>query len=68
MNAERDVTVHAGDTEPSVPRAFALNLDPGANDQQVRRPLGAAIWDIHSKGLLPLGQSAEVWHHTGQAD
>jgi hypothetical protein len=35
-----------------VPLAFALDLDPGAVDQQVQRPLGAAIGDVDGQGLL----------------
>ena len=38
-----------------VPLTFALDLDPGAIDQQVQRPLGAAIGDVHGKGLLASG-------------
>ena len=37
-------------------------------DQQVQRPLGAAIRDIRSEGLLTAGQRAEVWHRPVQTD
>ena len=45
-----------------VPLAFTFHLDAGAIDEQVNRPLGAAIWDGHVQGLLPPGQGAEVRH------
>ena len=35
-----------------VPLAFTFDLDPGAVDQQVQRPLGAAVGDVHGQGLL----------------
>ncbi len=51
-----------------VPLAFALDLDPGAVDQQVQRALGAPIRDVHGQGLLAAGQRAEVRHLPVQAD
>ena len=37
-----------------VPFSFALDLDAGAVDQQVQRPLGAAIRDIDGRRRLAL--------------
>ncbi len=51
-----------------VPLAFALDLDPGAVDQQVQRPLGAAIRDAHGQVLLTAGQGAEVGHRPVETD
>jgi len=45
-----------------IPLAFTFDLDPGAVDQQVQRPLGASIWDVHGQCLLAAGQCAEVGH------
>lgn len=42
------------------PLAFSLDLDPGAVDQQVQRPLRAAIWNVHRQGFLATRQRAEV--------
>ena len=51
-----------------VPLAFTFHLDAGAIDEQVNRPLGAAIWDGHVLGLLPPGQGAEVEHRPVETD
>ena len=51
-----------------IPLAFTLDLDAGAVDQQVQRPLRAAIRDVHGQGLLAAGQRAEVGHCPVQAD
>ena len=51
-----------------VPFAFALNFDTRAVDQQVQRPLGAAIRDVHGQGLLAPGQGAEVGHRPVEAN
>jgi hypothetical protein len=45
-----------------IPLAFTLDLDPGAVDQQVQRPGGTPIWDVHGQRLLAAGQRAEVGH------
>lgn len=37
-----------------MPLPFALNLDPGAVDQQVLWASGAAIGDVHGEGLLAM--------------
>ncbi len=51
-----------------VPLAFALDLDPGAVDQQVQRAPGAAIRDVHGQGLLAARQRAEVGYRPVEAD
>jgi hypothetical protein len=51
-----------------VPLAFALDLDARAVDQQVQRPLGAAVGDVHSQGLLAAADRAEVRHRPVEAD
>jgi hypothetical protein len=50
-----------------VPFAFALNLDAGAVDQQVKRTFGAAIRDIDGQCLLAARQRAEVGHRPVEA-
>jgi hypothetical protein len=42
------------------PLAFALDLDPSAVDQQVRRSLRPMVGDVDGKGFLTAGQRAEV--------
>jgi hypothetical protein len=51
-----------------VPLAFALDLDPGAVDQQVQRAVRAAVGDVDLQGLLAPRQRAEVGHRPVQAD
>lgn len=51
-----------------MPLAFAFDLDPGAVNQQVQRPLGAEIRDIHGQGLLAPGQGAEIGHRPVEAN
>ena len=51
-----------------VPLAFAFRLDAGAVDQQVQRPLRAAVGDGHGQGLLPPAQRAEVRHSPVEAN
>lgn len=51
-----------------VPFPFALDLDPGAVDQQVQRAVRTAIGDVHLQGLLAPRQRAEVGHIPVQAD
>ncbi len=48
--------------------AFALDLDPGAVDQQVERALRPPMRDVHGKGLLATAERAEVRHLPVQAD
>ena len=43
-----------------VPLAFALDLDPGAVDQQVQWALRPTVGDVDGQGLLTAGQRAEV--------
>jgi hypothetical protein len=52
----------------SVPLAFALDLDPGAVDQQVQRALRPPIRDVDGQGLLPATECAEVGHAPVQTD
>ena len=47
---------------------FALDLDAGAVDQQVHRPLGPTVGDVDGQGLLAPAQRAEVRHRPVQAD
>lgn len=49
-------------TRPSntMPLTFSLDHDPGAVDQQVQRPLRAAIWNVHRQSFLATRQRAEV--------
>lgn len=35
-----------------IPLAFTLNLDPGAVDQEVQRPLRSPIRNVYGEGLL----------------
>lgn len=35
-----------------IPLTFTLNLDPGAVDQEVQRPLRSSIRDVYGEGLL----------------
>ena len=51
-----------------VPFAFAFRLDAGAVDQQVQRPLGAAVGNGHHQGLLAPAQRAEIRHRPVEAD
>lgn len=51
-----------------IPLAFALDLDPGAIDQQVQGAVRAAVGNVHLQGLLAPRQRAEVWHGPVQAD
>jgi len=51
-----------------VPLTFSLDLDPGAVDQQVQRPLGAAIWNVHRQSFLATRQRAEVGDSPVQTD
>jgi hypothetical protein len=51
-----------------VPLPFALDLDPGAVDQQVQRAVGAAVGDVDLQGLLAARQHAEVGHPPIKAD
>ena len=50
-----------------VPFAVTFDLDPGAVDEQVQRPLGAAIRDVHGQRLLAAGQRAEIRHRPVEA-
>lgn len=50
-----------------VPLPFALDLDPGAVDQQVQGAVRAAVGDVHLQGLLAPRQGAEVGHCPVQA-
>ena len=43
-----------------VPLAFTLDLDPGAVDQQVQRPLQATMRDAHGEGLPATAGRAEI--------
>ena len=52
----------------SVPLAFALDLDPGAVDQQVERALRPTVGDVDGQGLLTPGQRAEVRHRPVEAN
>lgn len=52
----------------SVPFPFAFDLDPGAIDQQVHRPLGPAIRDVYSQRLLTAREGAEVGHRPVETD
>ena len=45
-----------------VPLPFALDLDPGAVDQQMQRAVGTAVGDVYLQGLLAARQLAEVGH------
>ena len=49
-----------------VPLPFAFSLDAGTVDQQVQRPLGAAIRDRHRQVLLAAAQGAEIGHRPVQ--
>ena len=51
-----------------MPLAFSLDLDTGAIDQQMQRPLGAPIEDVDGQGLLAAGQCAEVGHSPIETD
>jgi hypothetical protein len=51
-----------------VPLPFALDLDAGAVDQQVLRPLRLAIGDVDLQGLLASAQGADVRHGPIEAD
>ena len=50
------------------PLAFALNLDAGAVDQEVQRPLRSTIGDVDLQRLLAAAERAEVGHRPLQAD
>lgn len=43
-----------------MPFTLALDLDPGAVDEQVQRSLGAAVADVHGSSFLAAAQRAEV--------
>ena len=45
-----------------LPFAVTADLDPGAVDQEVERPIGAPVRDLDGKGLLPPAQSRTVRH------
>ena len=47
---------------------LTFKLDPRAVHQQVQRPFGAAIRDVHGQGLLAPGQGAEVEHRPVETD
>jgi len=47
---------------------LAFDLDPGAVDQQVQRPLRAAAGDVHGQRLLAAALRAEVRHRPVEAD
>ena len=51
---------------PGLPLAIAEELDAGAVHQQVQRPAGTAIGDLHLKSLLPAAQRGEVWNRPVQ--
>ena len=51
-----------------VPLAFALDLDPGAVNQQVQRTLRSTKGDVDLQGLLAAAQRAEVRHSPVQAN
>ena len=51
-----------------VPLAFALDLDPGAVDQQVQRALRTAIGNVDLQALLTAAEGAEVRHRPVQVD
>lgn len=51
-----------------VPFAHTLDLDPCTADKKAQRPLGAAIGNVHGKGLLATRQCAEVGHRPFKAD
>src|SRR6056297_218675 len=71
INPEMDLAPHTpfgAAMLAGVPFAFALDLDPGAVDQQVQRALGATIWDADGEGLLAAAQRAEVGHRPVEAD
>ena len=46
----------------AVPLTFALGLDAGAVDQQVKRTLRAAVWNVHGQGFLAPAERAEIRH------
>ena len=48
--------------------AFAGVVGGYAVDQQVQRPFGPAVGNIHGQGLLAAGQRAEVGHRPVEAD
>ena len=50
-----------------LPLAVTEELDPGAVDEQVQRPFGAAIRDLDSLVLLAAAQGRIVWDVTVQA-
>lgn len=50
------------------PLTFALDLDPGAVDQQMQRTLRPPMRDVHGKALLATAERAEVRHVPVQAD
>ncbi len=43
-----------------VPLAFALDLDPGAVDQEVQWALRGAVGDVNLQALLAAAEGAEV--------
>ena len=51
-----------------IPLAFALDLDPGAVDQQVQRACRSAIGDVDLQALLAAAKGAEVRHRPVQVD
>ena len=51
-----------------VPLTFALDLDPGAVDQEVQRALRGAVGDVNLQALLAAAEGAEVRHSPVQVD
>ena len=49
-----------------LPFAISEELDPGAVHEQVQRPIGAAIRDLHPQGFLPAAERGDVRHRPAQ--
>lgn len=50
-----------------VPFTFSLDLDPGAVDKEVERPIRTPIGDVDYQGFLPTAERTEIRHQPGEA-
>lgn len=71
VNSDVDLAPDAASGAPvlaRVPFPFALDLDPGAVDQEMQRTIRSAIRNVDLQGLLAARQRAEVGHLPVQTD
>lgn len=71
IDAEVDLASDATFRAPMLarmPLAFTLDLHPCAVDQQIQRPLGAALGNVHGQRLVAPAPRAEVRDRSVETD